>query len=218
MLKFIQWDKKCEIVNPNDLSEVSARIHQKRPRRRGRRRDYHIQLGALCATPVSSLRWTQEPVAAPTAGGDMDNSSLSSRRNIASSSLILPNSAHSSGSGTPLDAPQPPPIQSLPSSASDLVAPSLQTNTAGSGQMYIKRHVRRRLQHAKESCDKELKNIVHSITAYVEERIQDNDYDELGSAIAASDAGSDDGGDDADLDIPATRHARHCTFILAIYS
>lgn len=83
--------------------------------------------------------------------------------------------------------------------------------------MYIKRHVRRRLAHAKEACDKELKNIINSITAYVEERIQDADYDnmhdDLGSAIAHSDAdaGSDDGADDADLDIPVPRHARHRT-------
>lgn len=95
------------------------------------------------------------------------------------------------------------------------------SGAANNEQMYIKRHVRRRLAHAKENCDKELKNIIHSITAYVEERIQqDLDYDDLGSAIAPSDAGSDDGGDDADLDIPNSttsmmnRHHRHRMFFI----
>lgn len=146
----------------------------------------------------------------------MDNfSSLSSRRNVATTSLVLPTSADSNATGPSPDRPQALPVQSAQSGASDLPAPTLQSNTAaGSGQMYIKRHVRRRLQHAKESCDKELKNIIHSITAYVEERLQDNDYDEMGSAIAASDAGSDDGGDDADLDIPTTKHSRHRTSLV----
>jgi hypothetical protein len=67
--------------------------------------------------------------------------------------------------------------------------------------MCIKRHVRRRLAHAKEDCNKELKNIVNSITAYVkvEERTQDMEYDGLGSAIAPSETGSDDGRTEANL-------------------
>jgi serine/threonine-protein kinase RIM15 len=79
--------------------------------------------------------------------------------------------------------------------------------------MYIKRHVRRRLAHAKESCDKELNNIIDSITAFVEERLQDDDDLDYGSVIAASETASEDGGDEADLDIPRSpRHSRHREF------
>jgi hypothetical protein len=45
-------------------------------------------------------------------------------------------------------------------------------------QLYIKRHVWQRLGHAKESCDRELKNVLQLITTYVEERIQVADYDD----------------------------------------
>jgi hypothetical protein len=65
-------------------------------------------------------------------------------------------------------------------------------SSSGDVQMYIKRYVRRRFAHAKENCDEELKNIINSITAYVEERIQVMDYDDLGSAIVPSETGSDD--------------------------
>ncbi|KAF8311179.1 hypothetical protein DL93DRAFT_2061386 [Clavulina sp. PMI_390] len=174
----------------------------------------------------------------------MDNglsSSLSSRRNIITSPLVLPTQA-----ATPPASGSAPPQQSAsdPSSGHDAhprqqhlqatITPSTTATTAthstsatpsssslttgGDDQTYIKRHVRRRLGHAKETCDKELKNIIHSITAYVEERIQQDlvDYDDLASAVAPSEAGSDDGGDEADLDVPSTSaaayrslHSRH---------
>jgi hypothetical protein len=89
---------------------------------------------------------------------------------------------------------------------------SHQGSSSGGVQMYLKRHVRRRLAHARENCDKEPKNIINSITAYVEERIQDMDYNDLGSAIAPSETGSDDGGTEADLDIPTSKHFTHRAF------
>ena len=158
----------------------------------------------------------------------MDHShSLSSRRNIVTSPLVLPTSVASTSkvttstlddstpasTGTPASNPQldPPP---LGASTSSRHGQGSSSSAAGNDQMYIKRHIRRRLAHAKENCDKELKNIINSITAYVEERIQDMDYDDLGSAIAPSETGSDDGGTEADLDIPTSKHSRHRTSIL----
>jgi hypothetical protein len=79
-------------------------------------------------------------------------------------------------------------------------------SSSGDVQMYIKRHVRRRLAHARENCDEELKNIINSIMAYVEERIQDMDYDDLGSAIAPSETGSDDVGSREAVDIVRAIH------------
>ncbi|EUC67421.1 kinase response regulator receiver domain protein [Rhizoctonia solani AG-3 Rhs1AP] len=38
---------------------------------------------------------------------------------------------------------------------------------------FIKRHIRRRLTNAKETCDKELHKVIHSITTYVEERLRE---------------------------------------------
>ncbi|KAF8759872.1 PAS domain [Rhizoctonia solani] len=38
---------------------------------------------------------------------------------------------------------------------------------------FIKRHIRRRLTNAKETCDKELSKVIHSITTYVEERLRE---------------------------------------------
>jgi hypothetical protein len=153
----------------------------------------------------------------------MDNShSLSSRRNIVTSPLVLPTSVASTSKVTRSTLDDSAPISTgTPASNAQLDPPPLgastssrQGSSSSSGnndQMYIKRHVRRRLAHAKENCDKELKNIINSITAYVEERIQDMDYDDLGSAIAPSETGSDDGGTEADLDIPTSKHSRHRT-------
>lgn len=86
--------------------------------------------------------------------------------------------------------------------------------------MYIKRHVRRRLAHAKESCDKELTSIIDSITAYVEERLQEEDDLDYASAIAPSETDNEDGGNETDLDIPLTstsRHSRHRKLLLLFY-
>ena len=89
--------------------------------------------------------------------------------------------------------------------------PALHGSVVPSGnQMYIKRHVRRRLGHAKESCDKELKKVINSITSYVEERIQEPDYDDLPSHVLPSDTASEDGGDEADVDVSvSSRHSRY---------
>ena len=38
---------------------------------------------------------------------------------------------------------------------------------------FIKRHIRRRLTNAKDSCDKELRKVVNSITEYVESRLRE---------------------------------------------
>src|SRR5258707_15386680 len=114
--------------------------------------------------------------------------------------LLLSTDPHSSS--TPSVAPSP--IQEaqqvLPSSITPPVAPTPAPTLAAGNQLYIKRHVRRRLGHAKESCDKELKKVVQSITTYVEERIQEVDYDDIPLTIMPSDTASEDGGDEADIE------------------
>ena len=90
------------------------------------------------------------------------------------------------------------------------IAPTTAPTPVAGNQLYIKRHVRRRLGHAKESCDKELKKVVQSITTYVEERIQEADYDDIPLTVMPSDTASEDGGDEADIEVPVTtRHIRH---------
>ena len=146
----------------------------------------------------------------------MENShTLSSRRNVVTSPLVLPTCVASAPkvASSALDDAAPP-----SAGASAQPDPSLSSTSSrhgistGNDQMYIKRHVRRRLANAKENCDKELKNIINSITIYVEERLQEMDCDELGSTIAPSETGSDDGGTEADLDIPTSKHSRHRAF------
>lgn len=39
---------------------------------------------------------------------------------------------------------------------------------------FIKRHIRRRLTNAKETCDKELKKVIASITEHVESRLRES--------------------------------------------
>ncbi|QRV87907.1 kinase response regulator receiver domain protein [Ceratobasidium sp. AG-Ba] len=70
---------------------------------------------------------------------------------------------------------------------------------------FIKRHIRRRLTNAKETCDKELAKVIHSITTYVEERLREPsepDYEldlhDLADPFVLNPGGI--GGDDTDDD------------------
>lgn len=101
---------------------------------------------------------------------------------------------------------------------------------------FIKRHIRRRLTNAKETCDKELAKVIHSITTYVEERLREPsepDYEldlhDLGDPFVLNPGGL--GGDDTDDDVNDTefevRRSRQgkslyafiiCIFILSLYS
>jgi hypothetical protein len=70
---------------------------------------------------------------------------------------------------------------------------------------FIKRHIRRRLTNAKETCDKELAKVIHSITIYVEERLREPsepDYEldlhDLGDPFILNPGGMT--GDDTDDD------------------
>lgn len=96
---------------------------------------------------------------------------------------------------------------------------------------FIKRHIRRRLTNAKETCDKELSKVIHSITTYVEERLREPSEPDfelylqgLGdpSTINPS-AMVDDSDDDAhDTDIESRRsrqgmcHLPACIYILCL--
>ncbi|KAH7343940.1 hypothetical protein B0J17DRAFT_693563 [Rhizoctonia solani] len=76
-----------------------------------------------------------------------------------------------------MSAPPPPPPSrqwpSLPPTPSN-TATSTPNPTANQISMpFIKRHIRRRLTNAKETCDKELHKVIHSITTYVEERLRE---------------------------------------------
>lgn len=73
---------------------------------------------------------------------------------------------------------------------------------------FIKRHIRRRLTNAKETCDKELAKVIHSITTYVEERLREPsepDYEldlhDLGDPFILNPGGM---GDDTDDDVNDT--------------
>ncbi|CAE6467246.1 unnamed protein product [Rhizoctonia solani] len=87
-----------------------------------------------------------------------------------------------------LDEPSPVPMLPKALSAGTLASqqwpslPPTPSNTATStpnppanqiSMPFIKRHIRRRLTNAKETCDKELHKVIHSITIYVEERLRE---------------------------------------------
>jgi hypothetical protein len=91
---------------------------------------------------------------------------------------------------------------------------------------FIKRHVRRRLANAKETCDKDLRKVMHSITTYVEDKLRESaiefDLDDSPhlvehyhrhSQFFQQDDGSDDGGDEADREYLGPQdpgqHSRH---------
>ncbi|KAG8743368.1 hypothetical protein FRC10_012172 [Ceratobasidium sp. 414] len=132
------------------------------------------------------------------------------------------------GRATVLDNASPVPVPVLPralSAANNLVSatatqwpslPPTPSNTANStpnptsnqiSMPFIKRHIRRRLTNAKETCDKELAKVIHSITTYVEERLREPsepDYEldlhDLGDPFVLNPSGI--GGDDTDEDTP----------------
>ena len=94
---------------------------------------------------------------------------------------------------------------------------------------FIKRHIRRRLTNAKETCDKELAKVIHSITTYVEERLREPsepDYEldlhDLGDPFVLNPSGM---GDDTDDDVNdtefETRRSRQgkylCAFVICIF-
>ncbi|KAJ1308500.1 hypothetical protein OPQ81_004204 [Rhizoctonia solani] len=122
---------------------------------------------------------------------------------------------------TMLDDSSPVPVPLLPKALSANNLPSTQpwpslpptpSNTATStpnptanqiSMPFIKRHIRRRLTNAKETCDKELHKVIHSITTYVEERLREPsepDYEsylhDLGNHGVLSHPMSDDESDD----------------------
>jgi hypothetical protein len=86
---------------------------------------------------------------------------------------------------------------------------------------FIKRHIRRRLTNAKETCDKELSKVIHSITTYVEERLREPSEPDFELCLqglgdpsvintnAMVDDDSDDDANDTDLE---SRRSRQGTF------
>ena len=88
---------------------------------------------------------------------------------------------------------------------------------------FVKRHIRRRLASAKESCDKELKKVVGLITAYFEERLRkeatefelDDPPDFRPSRRAHRDDVSEDGGDETDHE--TGRRSRKSMSIILIF-
>ncbi|KDN48131.1 hypothetical protein RSAG8_03147, partial [Rhizoctonia solani AG-8 WAC10335] len=107
---------------------------------------------------------------------------------VSSSGLMFaPTPLNPRAQASMLDDPSPvPPLpKSLSANALSQQWPSLPptpSNTATStpnptsnqiSMPFIKRHIRRRLTNAKETCDKELHKVIHSITTYVEERLRE---------------------------------------------
>ncbi|KAG8691696.1 hypothetical protein FRC11_012447 [Ceratobasidium sp. 423] len=62
---------------------------------------------------------------------------------------------------------------SLPPTPSNTASSTPNPNANQISMPFIKRHIRRRLTNAKETCDKELAKVIHSITTYVEERLRE---------------------------------------------
>ncbi|KAF8743277.1 cheY-homologous receiver domain, partial [Rhizoctonia solani] len=62
---------------------------------------------------------------------------------------------------------------SLPPTPSNTAASTPNPTANQISMPFIKRHIRRRLTNAKETCDKELSKVIHSITTYVEERLRE---------------------------------------------
>ncbi|CAE6418571.1 unnamed protein product [Rhizoctonia solani] len=62
---------------------------------------------------------------------------------------------------------------SLPPTPSNTASSTPNPNANQISMPFIKRHIRRRLTNAKETCDKELSKVIHSITTHVEERLRE---------------------------------------------
>jgi len=83
---------------------------------------------------------------------------------------------------------------------------------------FIKRHIRRRLTNAKDTCDKELRKVIESITQHVELKLRDGStprdtppLDTPNSFYSTDHAHEEVLVDEADFDPNAGHHSRRST-------